>query len=208
MSFENISNIALNFFVLIFFVIIYSYMYHLEKIGCECATHPYQDIIKIFTIYAFVFVILITLVPTTVITKNFGNTAAILYVTVKLLFYISCIIYFYMILEYTRFLVNEKCKCSNDIRREIITAGAILEIIIMLFALLIVIIIPIVFGSLVYISRNYQKLEKELSSSMTSPLRAASKIPSKISSESKVINKTSKLFGKLSPVQSRKTSKK
>lgn len=208
LSFENVSNFALNFFVLIFFAIIYSYMYHLERIGCECAVHPYQDIIKIFTLYAFVFVILVTLVPTAVIAQNFGNTATILYVIVKLLFYISCIIYFYMILEYTRFLVNEKCKCSNDIRREIITAGAILEIIIMLFALLIVIIIPIVFGSLVYISRNYQKLEKELSSSMSSPLRAASKIPSKISSESKAINKTSKLFDKLSSVKSRKTSKK
>lgn len=203
-TFDIVSNFALNFFVLIFFAIIYSYLYHLENIGCECSLHPYKEIIKQFTIYAFIFVIFVSVIPTGMVSKYFGNTIGIIYVMIKLMFYMSCIIYFYMILEYTRFLVNEKCKCSDDIRREIITAGSILEIIIMLFSILIVVIIPILFGSLTYIAKNYKNLERELSTSMRSPIKAATKIPSKLSNENKLI-KSSSLF---SSSKGKKTSKK
>jgi len=163
----------------------------LETTGCVCSLHPYRDIIKSFTVFAFVVIIIISIVPTSVVAKSFGHTSAVIFTILKLIFYMVCIVYFYMVLIYTRFLVNEKCKCSDDIRREILTAGAIIEIIVLFIGLLLVVILPIIFGSLIYITQNYEKLEKEMSTSLMKPLRSLKNIPSKISQSAKLLKKMS-----------------
>lgn len=194
---EYIANIAINFVIILFLVIMYTYLTKLESIGCECSVHPYRDMIKSYTIFALAIVVIISLVPTTTIGSMFGNTMAIIYTILKLIFYTTCIVYFYMVLVYTRFLVNEKCRCSDDIRREILTGGAIIEIIVLFMVLLMVIILPIIFGSIIYISNNYEKLEKEMSTSLTKPLRTLRKLPSKISSSKGLMKSSKDVFKKM-----------
>ena len=179
-----ISNIAVNAVILLFLIIMYSYIYKLESVGCACSVHPYRDIIKTFTVFALVVILAISVVSTEFIASQFGETAAIMFIVLKLAFYMVCIVYFYMVLTYTRFLVNEKCKCSDDLRREILTAGAIIEIIVLFIGLLLVIILPILFGSLSYIVQNYRTLEKEMSSSLMKPVRTLVSVPSRLSKKS------------------------
>jgi len=193
-----IGNAILNLFIFILLLVVYSYISNLEAIGCACSVHPNRDFIKIFSIVAFVALIFIGFVPTSLVDETFGNTVAILFVFIKLVFYIICMVYFYMIIDYTRFLVNEKCKCSEDIRRELIMAGSIIEIILMFISLLVIIILPIVVNSVVHITRNMDHFEKEINQDMKSPYKSLKRLPSDLKKATKIPSKSmSKSFQKV-----------
>jgi len=179
-SFAYLSNIILNLFVFFLLIAAYSYVIKLENIGCVCSVHPNRDFIKFFSIIAFVFLILITFVPTSLIISSFGEQTALLYTFLKLMFYIICIVYFIMIIDYTRFLVNEKCKCSEDIRRELIMAGSIIEVILLLLTLFVVIILPLTVNSVMFILENADSYEKSLSKDLKTPFKSLKGVSSKL----------------------------
>ena len=85
-----------------------------------------------------------------------------------------------MIIDYTRYLVNEKCKCSEDVRREFVMAGSIVEISLLLLILLVVMLLPIIFNSMSFIMGNAKSYENELSTVMKNPYKSFKSIPSKI----------------------------
>ena len=194
--FTIISQLLVNFVIFTFLIIMYTYLNKLESIGCECANHPYKKIIKSFTYFAFIFLIFTSIVTTDIIGKYFGDSMAFLYTFIKIIFYTICVVYFYMVLVFTRYLVNEKCKCSDDIRREILTVGALIEIIVLILGLLLVLILPVVIVSLLYFMENYKKLDKEMSTSLTKPFRSFAKIPSKMSKK-KISQGTKEIFKSL-----------
>lgn len=194
--FTIISQILVNFVIFTFLIIMYTYLNKLETIGCECADHPYRKMIKSFTYFAFIFLIFTSVVSTDLIGEYLGDSMALLYSFVKIIFYTICIVYFYMVLVFTRYLVNEKCRCSDDIRREILTVGALIEIIVLILGLLLVLILPIVIGSLLYFMENYKNLEKNMSTSLTKPFRTFAKIPSKISKK-KIKSASKEIFKSL-----------
>ena len=179
-SFAYLSNIFLNLFVFFLLIAAYTYVIKLENIGCACSVHPNRDFIKIFSIIAFVFLIFITFIPTSVVLQMFGEQIALLYTLLKMAFYIICIVYFFMIIDYTRFLVNEKCKCSEDIRRELIMAGSIIEVILMLLTLFVVIILPLTVNSVLFILQNIDKYEKSMSKDLKTPFRSLKGVSSKL----------------------------
>jgi uncharacterized membrane protein len=182
-----IANVVLNLFVFLLLLAVYSYIVKLENISCACAQHPNKDFIKNFSLFALVFLGIITFVPMGTIISTFGTTVAGLFAFVKFIFYIVCIVYFYMILDYTRYLVNEKCKCSDDYRRSLIMAGSVIEIIILFLILLVIIILPIIFNSVSVIVRNMDGLEKELSTAVRNPYESVKKIPKELKSVGKIV---------------------
>ena len=179
-SFAYLSNIFLNLFVFFLLIAAYTYVIKLENIGCVCSVHPNRDFIKIFSIIAFVFLIFITFIPTSVVLQMFGEQIAILYTLLKMAFYIICIVYFFMIIDYTRFLVNEKCKCSEDIRRELIMAGSIIEVILMLLTLFVVIILPLTVNSVLFILENADTYEKSMSKDLKTPFKSLKGVSAKL----------------------------
>ena len=179
-SFAYLSNIFLNLFVFFLLIAAYTYVIKLENIGCACSVHPNRDFIKIFSIIAFVFLIFITFIPTSVVLQMFGEQIALLYTLLKMAFYIICIVYFFMIIDYTRFLVNEKCKCSEDIRRELIMAGSIIEVILMLLTLFVVIILPLTVNSVLFILENADTYEKSMSKDLKTPFKSLKGVSAKL----------------------------
>jgi hypothetical protein len=179
-SFAYLSNIFLNLFVFFLLIAAYTYVIKLENIGCVCSVHPNRDFIKIFSIIAFVFLIFITFIPTSVVLQMFGEQIALLYTLLKMAFYIICIVYFFMIIDYTRFLVNEKCKCSEDIRRELIMAGSIIEVILMLLTLFVVIILPLTVNSVLFILENADTYEKSMSKDLKTPFKSLKGVSAKL----------------------------
>lgn len=189
-----IGNFVLNLFVFFLLLAVYSYIEKLENIGCACSIHPNRDFIKGYSIFALVFLIIITLIPPTFVIDQFGNVIASIFTFVKFIFYIICIVFFYLILDYTRYLVNEKCKCSDDMRRELVMAGSIVEIALMLLVLLVVIILPIIFNSITFVIKQVNSVgtyEKELSTAVLNPVKSVKSIPSKVKSASKMFSKFS-----------------
>jgi len=179
-SFAYLSNIFLNLFVFFLLIAAYTYVVKLENIGCVCSVHPNRDFIKMFSVIAFVFLIFITFIPTSVVLQMFGEQIAILYTLLKMACYIICIVYFFMIIDYTRFLVNEKCKCSEDIRRELIMAGSIIEVILMLLTLFVVIILPLTVNSVLFILENADTYEKSMSKDLKTPFKSLKGVSAKL----------------------------
>jgi hypothetical protein len=185
-----IGHIILNLFIFFLLLAVYSYIDKLEATGCECSKHANKDFIKSFSIFALVFLAIITFIPMSSIVSTFGNMIAGIFSFIKFVFYIVCIVYFFMTLDYTRYLVNEKCKCSEDYRRELIMAGSIVEIAILLLVLLVIIVLPIIFNSVTTIVQNMDGFEKEVSTALRNPYESFKAVPSKLK---KVTNMVSKI---------------
>jgi len=184
-----IANVILNLLIFVILASVYSYILKLENSGCVCSKHPNREFIKIFSIFALIFLFIITFIPTNYIIETFGNLIAGLFAFVKFIFYIICIVYFYMILEYTRFLINEKCKCSEDMRREFIMVGSIIEVCILLLIFIVIIILPVIFNSVSIIVENMSEFEKEVSTAIRHPYDSIKSVPSKLKSATKIISK-------------------
>ena len=196
-----IGNVILNLFVFLLLIAVYSYILKLEDTACACARHPNRDFIKQFSLFALVFLLIVTFLPMSYIIKTFGKVIAGIFAFVKFVFYIVCIVYFYMILDYTRYLINEKCKCSEDYRRGLIMAGSIIEIVILFLILLVIIILPILLNSIATIVQNMDGLETKVESAVRNPYQSIKNIPKSVNTASKMVKnigkQTSKGFGKI-----------
>jgi predicted PurR-regulated permease PerM len=135
---------------------------------------------------------IITFIPMSSIIRTFGELVAGLFALVKFIFYIVCIVYFFMTLEYTRYLVNEKCKCSDDYRRELIMAGSIVEISILLLTFMVIIILPIILNSVSIVVNNMDGIEKEVATTVRNPYKTIKTIPSKLSKVTKMVSNIGK----------------
>lgn len=109
----------------------YTYIDKLEKIGCACAEHKYRKFIKTYSIVAFVFLVITMVFPPTTALKAFGPMVGKLYTfAVFVPFILATIVYFALALVYVNYLMKEKCKCSEDVRREILYYWSIVTTII------------------------------------------------------------------------------
>jgi hypothetical protein len=133
------------------------YLDKLEKIGCACAEHPYRKFIKNYTVFAIVFLLLTMAFPPALAARTLGTSVAKVYALVSIPYYIATIVFFIMALVYVRYLMREKCKCSEDVRREILYVWAILEIVIISALFVIPIIGFLVNGSLAMASTALDK---------------------------------------------------
>lgn len=209
LSIGFIGSVILNFLIFLLLIAAYTYIIKLEQMGCECAEHKNKNFIKNFSLFAIIFLLIITFIPIDSIINSLGSAVAGLFALITFIFYITCVVYFFMVLNYTRFLVNEKCKCSEDIRREIIMVGSIIEIVLIMLILLTALILPILLASVSVIVNNMDKVEKDLSDGIRHPVESLRKVPSKLRDTSKslanIVKETSKGLKKV--VTKKKTFK-
>lgn len=184
-----IGQVIVNLLIFFLLLAVYTYIVKLENIGCICSAHPNKDFIKQFSLIALIYLGIITFVPMSYIIKYLGTVIAGLYAFLTFVFYIMCIVYFYLTIEYTRYLVNEKCKCSQDIRRELIMAGSVIEFSMIFLILLVIIILPIIFNSVSIIVQNMGTVEQEISTAVRNPYKSMKSIPSKLKKASKIVSK-------------------
>jgi len=110
-------HVMIKLILVVLFGVTYMYIDKMERIGCECAMHPYRNFIKYFPIFAVVY-LLLTIVNPLVIMKN-PTLAPVLYIA-DILYTIGVFVFLFMAIKYVNYLVGEKCKCSEDVRREIV----------------------------------------------------------------------------------------
>ena len=186
---------------IILLVIIYSYIVSLENKGCKCALPPNINFIKSFTIFAIIYLIFTGLVSDQAIKDNFGTNIVIINKFIDLIFAIVFIYYLYEVFVYTRRLVNEKCKCSVDIRREIIMIGSIIELLLILILFVLGIIITVIFSVVIYVIKSVEDGSSDLKGVIRDPIGSISKIPKKINDDIKEVSsymkKTSKQLSKI-----------
>lgn len=126
-----IASIVLGSIGIILLVTTYMYIEKLEKIGCPCSEHPYRKFIKGYCMFAIIYILVTMFIPMSSLVDAVGQVGALAYFIAKILFTITTLIFFILAFVYVRFLMREKCKCSEDIRREVLYIWAITEIVIL-----------------------------------------------------------------------------
>lgn len=157
----------------------YTYIDKLEKTGCACSEHPYRKFIKGYSIFAIIFLVVTMVFPPATAAKVLGTTVGKVYGLLTIPYYIATIVFFVMALMYVRYLMREKCKCSEDVRREILYIWSILEIIIISAMFMIGILGALVTGSVALASStlsNANKAAPAIREAAVNPLGSAMKV--------------------------------
>jgi len=167
---------------LILLVIIYSYLYNLENKGCACALTKDFSFIKGFTIFAIIYLLFSAMIPDEALYNNLGGNVVLINKFVDLIFVLVFIYYLYEVFKYTRYLVNEKCKCSVDSRREIIMIGSMIEFILIFVLFLLHIIIFVVASTFFNVVRSLNEGADEIREVIHDPISSIRKVPERLSS--------------------------
>ena len=173
---------------IILLIVIYSYLVSLENKGCKCGIPTNVNFIKGFTIFAIIYLIFTSLVSDQTIADNFGTTVVIINKFVDLIFALVFIYYLYEVFKYTRTLVREKCKCSEDIRREIIMVGSIIEFVLIFVLFLLGLILVVVLSVIFNVIKSVEDGAGDLKGVIRDPVGSISKIPKSIRDDINTIN--------------------
>ena len=185
------ANFLINLFIFVLLGFTYTYVLKLEKLGCECAKHPNVDFIKKFSIFALVFIVILMLVPPVLLSEYNGFVGSV-YTLLAFIFWIVFAVYLFIVMNYTRYLISEKCKCSEDMRRELILIGTSIELIVLLLAVLNIILLPIIASSINVIFNNASDVKSKFKNNLKNPISAVKNIPSQLKNTGQLIKSISR----------------
>ena len=182
-------------------VFVYTYITNLEEKGCKCALSPNNAFIKGFTLFAIIYLIFTGFVSDKMMEDTFGKSIVLIYKFIDIIFILVFIYYLYIVFQYTRYLVNEKCKCSVDIRREIIMIGSLIEFGLIFLLFLLHIIAVAVFSVIFNVVKEVGEGSGNVRNVIRDPIGSMSQVPKKVKSElqniSSYVSKTGKEIRKI-----------
>ena len=181
------SSLIIQMIFVILLVIIYAYLHKLENIGCECSEHPNKDFINNFTIIALVYFFITAFISLKSIAKNMGGVVVQLLAIATFVFFLLFVVYIYYAFDYVRYLTNEKCKCSEDMSRDVIAVGTMISLFLFLTLLFTIIIIPILIITLSNLLDKIEDFESEVEQTIRNPMRTFKTTPDRIARSAKEI---------------------
>ena len=174
----------------ILLVVAYMYMDKLEKIGCACADHPYRKPIKKFLVFAIVYFLITTFLPPAVAVDIFGPVVGIAYVIIDMIFTLVSLVFFVLMMRYTKYLSVEKCKCSEGNTREILYVYSVLEVVMLSLLVIVPILASIVKGAFalaVTTVKDVQHKTGTVTDSVFNPLKAIKSTPRALRNDAREI---------------------
>lgn len=167
---------VLNFLVGLFGIIVlwltYTYIDKLEKTGCACAQYKYRDFIKTWSLVAL-FIVLVNMFAPLRLVNQFHDGLGRAYFAFSFVVLIIHLTYIILSLKYLDHMMREKCKCSEDMRRELLYIWFILRALVIFSGLLLAVIIPIGLTSVAVVNSQ----GKDIMGSTTNPVAGLRKIP-------------------------------
>jgi hypothetical protein len=164
----------------ILLIIILSYIYKLENMGCECSEHPNKEFIKNFTIVALAYFLITSIISLKSVAESMGFVVVQLLSIATFVFFLMFVVYIYYAFDYVRYLTNEECKCSEDISRDIISVGTMISLFLFLTMLFTIIIIPILLSTLSDLLNRLEVFEGEIEDTVSNPMRTIQRTPDRI----------------------------
>lgn len=174
------SSLFIQLIFVILLLIIWSYIYKLESVGCDCSDHSNKDFIKTFTIVALVYFFVTAFVSLKSIAKSMGTAIVQLLAFGTFIFFLTFVVYIYYAFDYVRYLMNEKCKCSDDLRRDIIAIGTMISLFLFITLLFTIIIIPILISTLTNLLVKIQEFEGEVEEVIKNPVKSIRSTPGRL----------------------------
>jgi hypothetical protein len=178
--FDNVVNFILRFLILLLFIAIYTYLLKLEESGCACSLYESQSFLKNFSIFSFIYLTITMFMSPQELFKSLGAVGASIYVVFDIIYIILSITFFWQAISYTRYLINEKCKCSEDMRRELIMWGSIIEIVLIVMLLLINMLIPVIGNCTISIVNSINPTRMSMHNILSDPVKEIKKTPSRV----------------------------
>jgi len=185
LSFYSSGFIQIIFVLLL--LIIWSYIYKLENVGCACSDHSNKEFIKTFTMIALAYFAITAFIDVKGIAKSMGIGIVQLLAFGSFVFFLTFVVYIYYAFDYVRYLMNEKCKCSEDLRRDIIAIGTMISLFLFMVLLFTVIIIPILISTLSNLFVKIQVFESEVEEVIKNPVKSLRNSPGRILNSTKDI---------------------
>jgi len=185
LSFYSSGFIQIIFVLLL--LIIWSYIYKLENVGCACSDHSNKEFIKTFTMIALAYFAITAFIDVKSIAKSMGIGIVQLLAFGSFIFFLTFVVYIYYAFDYVRYLMNEKCKCSEDLRRDIIAIGTMISLFLFMVLLFTVIIIPILISTLTNLFVKIQVFESEVEEVIKNPVKSLRNSPGRILNSTKDI---------------------
>lgn len=195
MDLSYIAGIIGGFIGIILLFTTYMYIDKLEKMGCACAEHPYRNFIKRYCIFAIIFLAVTMFLPAKAVAKALGPMGVAALALAQILYVFATIVFFVLALIYVRYLVKEKCKCSDDIRRDVLYVWAILEIIILSAIVLIPLVKGVMVSSYNFVAlqgKNVASYHDAVRSAAVNPLGSIRKVPKAMKDNLKKVRKLTK----------------
>lgn len=192
MDLAYIAGIIGRFIGIILLFTTYMYIDKLEKMGCACADHPYRKFIKGYSIFAIIYLAITMFLPTKAVAKALGPAGLTMFLMLEILYTIATIVFFVLALIYVRYLMKEKCKCSEDIRRDILYVWSILEIIILSSLVLIPLVVGVAASSYSFVATQAKSVASyhgEVKSAAVNPIGSIRKVPKALKKSIKKLTK-------------------
>lgn len=178
MSPAYLLQVVWNLVLIALFLMTYAYVDKLEKTGCACADHPYRKFIKTFPMVAVVYIVVFLFLSPTMIFDAFGSVGKFVMDALVFLFGIASIVFFVMAFMYTRYLMREKCKCSEDVRRDVLYIWSLLEIVLIVALVVLMLLSTTILSNLgANVSTALGKTSEIGHGALHKPVHHASKIP-------------------------------
>jgi hypothetical protein len=166
----------LNFLMGLFGVIIlgmtYTYIDKMERLGCACAEHPYRNFIKYWTLVSLFIVVFMMFVPLDVVDGH-DSKLGMFYAVFHFLFLVTHLVYLVLSLIYIDHLVKEKCKCSEDVRRELLYFWFLLRAIFLLSVVVIPLFLKLGMTSVAEVNSS----EKDIIAATSPRIKDFKKVP-------------------------------
>lgn len=172
MNLFYVLNFLMGLFGVIALGLTYTYIDKLEKMGCACSAHKYRDFIKTWSLIALFYVLVMMFAPVKMVTQMSAQMG-MLYTAFSALFFIVHVVYVVLTLVYINYLITEKCKCSEDVRRELLYVWFILRALVIFSLVLLTILVPLAMTSVGTINAE----GKDIMSATVNPVNSAKKIP-------------------------------
>jgi hypothetical protein len=178
MSAEYVFRILWNLILIGLFFVTYAYVDKLEKTGCECSVHPYRNFVKQFPLYAIAYIVIFMFLPFSLFESIFGSAGKMIQGLIAFLFGIVSIVFFVLAFIYTRWLMTEKCKCSEDVSRDVVYYWSLITIVLLviLFVINIAMVLMASGGKNVSVQGALKETSRLGSTTLQSPRERLSKI--------------------------------
>jgi len=176
----------------LFLIMAYTYIEKLEKIGCACSEHPYRKYVKNFTIFLVAYLLLTMFLPPATLASLMGPTSGFLMMALHAAVTLVGVSFFVITIMYVRWLKTEKCKCSEDVRREVMYIISIIEIIAIFLSVILLILLGVTGGALMLVVtavKSAHKSEGTVMNYIANPISAARSIPGNLKKLPKTLKK-------------------
>jgi hypothetical protein len=188
----------LNLIVLVLAVLSLTYVQKLERTGCACAEHPYRKFIKGW-LYVAVVVFLLMLLANLgfAVGMKLNKTMAAVIGAFYILFGLATLAFYVLAVLYVRYLMKEKCKCSEDSRRTVLYVWSVVELVLIAFAFLVGLLLAVSGAVLAFVSGlakpgNLVRVSEKVMESTVNPLSSAKVLKSNLGRELRKVKKLRK----------------